>query len=61
MKKLLIPSSLVALSLLTSSAVMAHAGHVTDGSVHGALHMEYVIGLLIIGVAAFLVKRMSSK
>ena len=52
---------LLLISALGSPAVMAHAGHVADESVHGVLHLEHLIILLAIGVAVFLVKRMSRK
>jgi hypothetical protein len=61
MKRFLTSSSLVALFSFGSSSAMAHAGHVADESLHGPLHLEHVIALLIIGVAVVVLKKMSSK
>ncbi len=61
MKKFLTGIIVVAMSAFSSSAVMAHAAHVAGESLHGPLHLEHVLGLLVIGVAALLMKIIRSK
>ena len=60
-KKPLIGKMLLAISALSSSAVMAHAGHAANESLHGAIHLEHIVTLVAIGVVVFMIKQMSKK
>ncbi len=48
MKKLILLACVIAPTLVTSSAVFAHAGHGIEGQVHGFLHIEHLLALLAI-------------
>jgi hypothetical protein len=52
MKKLL--TSTLSLITMTSGAAIAHTGHMTNESMHGLLHVEHIIALAAIVLAAYL-------
>lgn len=46
---------------LTSTAASGHSGHLSYESVHGFLHAEHIIMLLVIGFIAYFVKTSGNK
>jgi len=48
-------------SVLFSSSVMAHTGHLTNESMHSFLHIEHIIALVSIGIIAVAVKKLRHK
>ena len=56
MKKLILLACVIAPTLVTPTAVFAHAGHGLLDQAHGFLHGEHLIILLAIGVAIGIVK-----
>ena len=57
MKKLLTFKLLTILLALTSTAALAHSGHLANESVHGMLHIEHIITLAVAGIIAYLAYR----
>ena len=51
MKKILV----AALSLMPTS-LLAHAGHLTNESVHSFLHIEHIVAIVAIALIIYLVK-----
>jgi len=49
------------LTPLLATPAMAHPGHLGNDTVHGFLHVEYIIALLALGMAVYLVKEFRSK
>jgi hypothetical protein len=52
---------LLMITPLVSTPVLAHPGHLTDESVHGFLHIEHIIALLVIGIAVLLIRQLRGK
>ena len=56
MKKLLT----LTLTLVSTSA-LAHSGHLPEESVHGLLHIEHIIGLIVFAFVAYTVANWNKK
>lgn len=61
MKKTLISKLLAVVSPLVSTTALAHTGHLADESVHGLLHIEHIIGLIVFAFVAYMVVSRNSK
>lgn len=59
MKRLL--TSTLSLITLSSGTAFAHAGHVANESLHGFLHVEHIIALAAIILAAYLLSTSKNK
>ncbi len=46
---------------LTSASALAHSGHLPDESVHGLLHIEHIIGLIVFAFVAYMVANWNNK
>ena len=46
---------------LTSASALAHSGHLPDESVHGLLHIEHIIGLIVFAFVAYAVANWINK
>ena len=58
---LFLATATLLITTVFSPAAFAHGGHVANESVHGFLHIEHIVLLIVIGVAGYLVKSLREK